>query len=623
MRKRLLAAALAILAAVGAVSAQESRLMFSCDTGRGNTGNFGGVGTPLKQDYDVAVKVDGTLFKGLTIEAIRVPMGEMENLSNLKVWLTKELALKTVDGKKQNVADITTEDAADAYETGGWVEVELENPYTLTGEDVYAGYSFDMDELDDTNQRPVKITTELHDGGLYVHTSRSYRNWTDVSSMCSSVMQVVFSGAPDNAASVSAEGAYFGATGKNTTVTFLLENHGAAGISSVDYTYEYAGQTHTGHTDLSPSVASVYNAASYFSFAVPAVDDKGYYPISLTITKVNGEDNTDTENSVTHDVSIFDAVPKRHSVLEEYTGTWCGYCPRGYVGLEVMNRLFPDDFIALSYHNDDPMEVMGDDSYPQTVSSFPAAYLDRRLNVDAYGGYDLSASSFGIDKAWLEACDEVSEASVSARAWLSDDKSSVVAKAEALFPLAVDKAKYAIELVLVADSLTGTTAKWMQENYYAKGAEGTFPEPEFAKFTGGDKYVSGLKFNDIVVATSRLLDGLYNLPESIEADKTYEAEAEIPFSRVVTTNLDPIVQNKKNLHVVALLINTSTGYVVNAAKTKVYEDEAAGIGTVELRKADTGAGAIYDISGRRTDTLRPGVNIVRAADGSTRKILVK
>lgn len=83
----------------------------------------------------------------------------------------------------------------------GWVEVALDKPYTITDEGVYVGYSFKMDEMDNSNRRPVRITTELHEGGLFMHTSRSYRSWTDVSDQCSSTMQVLLDGAPKYAAS--------------------------------------------------------------------------------------------------------------------------------------------------------------------------------------------------------------------------------------------------------------------------------------------------------------------------------------------------------------------------------------------------------------------------------------
>lgn len=138
-----------------------ARLVYSLDRGFGITGSRGNVGTPLKQDYDVAIRINDKHFVGMTIAAVRVPIDTMRNLSGLKVWLSKELTLEVVDGKKVNKPDILSQDA----EMGqGWVEVALDKPYTITDEGVYVGYSFKMDEMDNSNRRPVRITTELHEG---------------------------------------------------------------------------------------------------------------------------------------------------------------------------------------------------------------------------------------------------------------------------------------------------------------------------------------------------------------------------------------------------------------------------------------------------------------------------
>ena len=83
-----------------------ARLVYSLDRGFGITGSRGNVGTPLKQDYDVAIRINDKHFVGMTIAAVRVPIDTMRNLSGLKVWLSKELTLEVVDGKKVNKPDI-------------------------------------------------------------------------------------------------------------------------------------------------------------------------------------------------------------------------------------------------------------------------------------------------------------------------------------------------------------------------------------------------------------------------------------------------------------------------------------------------------------------------------------
>ena len=586
-----------------------ARLVYSLDRGFGITGSRGNVGTPLKQDYDVAIRINDKHFVGMTIAAVRVPIDTMRNLSGLKVWLSKELALEVVDGKKVNKPDILSQDA----EMGqGWVEVALDKPYTITDEGVYVGYSFKMDEMDNSNRRPVRITTELHEGGLFMHTSRSYRSWTDVSDQCSSTMQVLLDGAPKYAASVLAGStSYFGATGIENPLTFYVENHGAAGVKSIDYSFEYNGNTYTGQQKFRKALSSVYGVQTSFEIDLPVVDKKDYYPVELKITKVNGNDNEDAESQLTQQVCIFDKLPKHRALLEEYTGTWCGYCPRGYVGLAAMNRLYPEDFIALSYHNSeserkpDPMEVMPGSDYPSNISGFPSAWLDRAYEVDAYGGFNASSTELGIDDAWKAVCGLLAEANIDVKAELNADKTAVEAKANVSFPLEISNARYGVEFVLVADGLTGTD----------------FSEPEFEQFIKGDGYVSGLVFDDVAVATTRLTGENQYLPEAIEEDKVYELPATFQLAKVKNTSGENIVQNADNLRVVAVLIDYNDGTVVNAAKT-LRLGEATGIKGVNADE-DGKPVEIYDLSGRRLNSMQQGLNIVKTADGRTSKIIVK
>lgn len=462
-----------------------------------------------------------------------------------------------------------------------------------------------------------------------MHTSRSYRSWTDVSDQCSSTMQVLLDGAPKYAASVLAgTTSYFGATGIENPLTFYVENHGAAGVKSIDYSFEYNGNTYTGQQKFRKALSSVYGVQTSFEIDLPVVDKKDYYPVELKITKVNGNDNEDAENQLTQQVCIFDKLPKHRALLEEYTGTWCGYCPRGYVGLAAMNRLYPEDFVALSYHNSeserkpDPMEVMPGSDYPSNISGFPSAWLDRAYEVDAYGGFNASSTELGIDDAWKAVCGLLAEANIDVKAELNADKTAVEAKANVSFPLEINNARYGVEFVLVADGLTGTADGWTQKNYYAKGKNGTdFSEPEFEQFVEASGNVSGLVFDDVAVATTRLTGENQYLPEAIEEDKVYELPATFQLAKVKNTSGENIVQNADNLRVVAVLIDYNDGTVVNAAKT-LRLGEATGIKGVNADE-DGKPVEIYDLSGRRLNSMQQGLNIVKTADGRTSKIIVK
>jgi thiol-disulfide isomerase/thioredoxin len=61
--------------------------------------------------------------------------------------------------------------------------------------------------------------------------------------------------------------------------------------------------------------------------------------------------------------------------MEEYTGTWCGWCPRGIVGLQLVNETYGDRVQTIAVHYDDPMETSV--YYSLLPGSFPNATVNR------------------------------------------------------------------------------------------------------------------------------------------------------------------------------------------------------------------------------------------------------
>jgi len=617
IKKNLLATAL--LAAMALLPAQASAdtgdATFSYDSGKGNQSM---AGTMKKENYNVAIRLEGKGLTGVVIKGVRVPLKGVGNISNVKVWLSSELKTTTDASKKKvNDPDITSQDVT---VTGDWIDVDFQTPYTMTGSDVYVGYSFNIDASDDTNKQPVMVTSENAgvEGGLYLFTSRTYRSWMDLSSWGASALQVKLSGVATNAASFGSVGTVYGEVNKSVDVALAIKSHGTAGVSSFDYTYELNGSTGSAHVDLGDNaVPAVINASSDLTMTLPSLSAKGSYPWKLTVTKVNGVDNADSAPTVETTLVVFNKKPVHRSVMEEYTGTWCGWCPRGFVGLEVMNRLHPGDFIGISYHNSDPMDITND--YPSYISGFPSAYLDRSLSVDAYYGSSNSIEMY-IEEDWKADCAELAIAAVDVTATLNDDYSKVNASAEVTFISDASAANYKVETVLLVDDLHGEDESWLQTNNYSGYGAGYFSVPEFDKFTTAGSSVEGLHFDDVIVASTRLTGEDVALPTSIEADKAYSANAEFTLANVVSrTSGDAVIQDLSQLRVVALLIDASTGKIVNANKCKVG-GAPTGI-SVANADANVGRNVVYDVSGRRVNGLVKGLNIIRKADGSTVKMI--
>lgn len=604
-------AVMALLATPLTAAAGDGEMTYTNDTGKGSATAFG---TSKKENYNVAMHLTDKSLAGVTIKRIRIPMDSVDKVSNLCVWLTTELQLKSENGKKVNDPNILSQKA----EAGqGWVDVELASPYTITADGVYVGYSFELDSLTERNSTPVALTTETNDGAFYLYTSRTYKRWMDKSATGSSLLQVILSGVESDAASLTIPAALHGSVSAGTPVTLTVKNHGANGITSFDYAYSVNGIEGTAHVDLGDdAVANVFNASTTVATTLPLVDTKGAYPLSLTVTKVNGADNTDVSRSAESTLNIYNTLPVHRPLMEEYTGCWCGYCPRGFVALQLMNKLYPDDFVAVSYHNADAMEIMSSSDYPSTVSGFPVSFVDRTYEVDPYMGADMTYYHFGIKDLWNSLREEFTPANIDVTAVLSDAGDKVSVSANVSFVQAPEGSDYGVEFMLVADDLHGEGSSWQQSNYYS-GYTGVFEEPEFDVFINGSSAIDGLHYDDVIVATNRLNKGLGVLPSRIEVDKTYTANSQFTLADVVNTSGQSLVQDTEKLRIVAVLVDNTTGAVINCNKTKVVTPT----GITSVNADATGIASVYDLSGRRTDVMKKGVNIVKTADGRIVKVL--
>jgi hypothetical protein len=68
--------------------------------------------------------------------------------------------------------------------------------------------------------------------------------------------------------------------------------------------------------------------------------------------------------------------PHKVIALEEGTGTWCQWCPRGAVFMDLMAEKYHGYVASIAIHNADPMTV---DEYDSNTGflSYPGAHVDR------------------------------------------------------------------------------------------------------------------------------------------------------------------------------------------------------------------------------------------------------
>lgn len=593
--------------------ADNGLITYSANTGTKEVKYFG---TAKKESFDVAMLLADKYTKGKKIESIKVPFPKNAEIGNVKIWLTKKLAL----ANKKNVADVMTLDATMDDSTA---IVKFATPYTIDSDTLYIGYSFDVVELTERTQLPISLINEKGVQGLWTHSSRTYRSWLDKSTYGCSAMQVELSGFNANDAYFEGFKDYYNQVNIATPINLTLLNRGYNGIKSIDYSYSVGDKKVSDRLTLDAPIPACLNASTEFTVTLPAIEAKGKYPVTFSIDKVNGEANSEvaTANST---MAIYNKLPKHRPVMEEFTGTWCGNCARGWIGLEVMTRLHPD-FIALAYHSGDVMQVIDQKlflGFDTENPSYPMANIDRvYTDIDPYYGADMTP--FGIEEIWKKQAEILAPASLETEAAFTPDGKDIKAKAILEFPEdANDADKYSVEFVLVTDGLHGEGQAWEQSNYLEENEKGDFPFPEADIFFAGSSSIPNMHYNDVVVATTRLRNGLIKLPAKVEAEKAFSIEGTITEVDSIKNMANyPVIQDSKNLRIVALLLNEK-GEIVNGAQAKVTGYETTGIRNINTNATEADVPAIYNLQGHRLQTMQKGLNIIRTKDGKTKKVML-
>ena len=404
--------------------------------------------------------------------------------------------------------------------------------------------------------------------------------------------------------------------GDEVNVPVILRNTGTKAIESIDYVVETNGiETEQRHVELDTPFRLI-DTDGQVVLTMKAETQPSYATKTLRITHLNGQPNaaTTTEASAKGSlISVAQTSPRR-TVMEEFTGAWCGWCPRGDTGMKRLSEDFGADFIGIAIHQGDPMEILPYGNILIGIHDYPSAWLNREGTCDPYAG--VGNDNYGVKQLVDYLQQEIVEAAVELKArWATDEQLAVTAETSVTFQYDRADAPYALAYVLTADSLSHPEDNaWDQKNFFHYFAED--PEysgnPDYADYLGKDEDLNGMVYNHVAVEAYGVDEGL---DESISAPLVTGAVQHHTFDIDIDGN--ELIMNKANLHLAALLINRQTGCIVNACQVAIGEALPAAISTVGADAA-VPAGR-FDLTGRHA-TNHTGISIVRRADGSVVKI---
>jgi hypothetical protein len=551
-------------------------------------------------DAAIAIPANHEIVGNGTVKAIRFWLGDDISAinSDITVWISSSLPSSAA------AADYSQTIEKSAVTTR-LNEVELTTPFVVNNQKFYVGYSFS------TSGKSYPVMSY---GSEDVPNSFFFRvtnnSWMDFPAKGYGygvlALDMLIDGIklPDYKVNASDFETGYALIGGSVSVPVTIANEGKETVTSVSYTIT------TGSDTSAEKTISVSNLPSFgtttISIPFPADKQAKKYAKTLTITKVNGQPNTSTTNVATGSIITILEKPVATPVVEEFTGTWCGYCPYGMVGMATAHEQFGDQVVLIAAHNGDPMEVKDYNPIMAKVSTFPSSFINR---IDA-----TYPSASNLSYYLRNRLQRVTVGSISVDAmWTSDEKNVISIDTQTKFVYNDENGQYGIAYVLIADGLTGTGSDWAQSNYLSGGSG----DDTMSFWYSAASKVTGLEFDHVAVGAWDIENGVSGSVNSTIVSgevQNYNFKADITSKSVV--------QDKSKLTVAALLIDQSTGAIVNAAQTTIKDFNPAAINSVSASDATTQT-ARYTLDGRKANALQHGVNIIRMSDGTVRKVMVK
>lgn len=575
-------------------------------------------GTSKRETYDIAVMIDNPSLTGAEITSLSVILpGEPDLYKDCSAFLTTELKIERINGKRVNAPDICSVPAT--LENGKLV-ASFDEPYKLTGTPIFVGYTIDVDVLTEASKLPIAVVPGKNPNGFWFHSSSTQLKWANYTTRTpdglQSAMTIGLNGDFDSPnAAVELEPQAILLSGQDNDYSFSVVNGGTHAIDSIEFDWSVAGMKGTVSYSFETPVNNVIGAKGTVTFTLPSCEENGNFPIEITLTKINGTTVSSDSPGSTADVIFAPAIPVMRPLVEEYTGLWCGWCPRGYAALEYLDEEYGHEtFVAAAWHSDDPMEVVPMEDYPNSVFSWPLAFINR----------DKSSLDPGnIDGQWSKARAIPTDLDISCNLSFSEASKSAVTATASVTSLTDKEEQYRIGYLLVADGLEHST--WFQSNNYSsksgtslEKAEADLPGRFAALFNEGHNPMPGLVFNDVVVNAEHAEGVRGSLPDNLTAFRTYTHEVTFDLDDIYSIfdkSEIPVIKGK--VRVLAFLLKKN-GMVANSCSSG-YPSQVSLLDSVSS-EAEVVSTIWYDLQGHSVAAPAKGlyIRMDTLSDGSLR-----
>ncbi len=357
-------------------------------------------------------------------------------------------------------------------------------------------------------------------------------------------------------------------TGETFTITTTILNNGADKVKKIEAVYEIGNQEPVTMTHSFPFGISTTKTNTFKNTTASCTTEGIHTPLKVTITSVDGVEISPV--SATGIVNASNTTFDRNVVVEEGTGTWCGWCPRGIVGMEYMNETYPDSFIGIAVHVGDEMQA-DTYAYYYPAEGFPTSNVDRRF-------FGLDPTNAKLETAYTTQRKVPGFAKVGIKnVTVNDADKTATITTDVAFGIDADNSNDDFRLSYVV--LEHKVGPYFQSNYYAGGSNGALGGWESKSSTASTIY------NDVARDIFDYNGIIGTVPATIKAGTDYEHTNTVSLRNV--TKLE-------NVAIAVLLLDAVDGTIVNAAK---WSKNDAGVEDIvadvdNAVKVVTGAGYI-------------------------------
>lgn len=592
MKKHLLMMAVGLMLAVCAqariITPAENQLWwgyFNESDFETNDGTIG-TGSAMALMAGIYIPANHEQLGKATIKAVRIYFDKdvISSLSALKIWISKELPTKISEADYvQNPLGTLTADAND---------YRLSTPFEINNSGFYIGYY-------------VKSSTGyfIRTGGddaansFWIGNPEAGMSWQDLNGvgLGKLAFQILVEGGDFEKFCATAEDfkpAVVG-LGESVDIPVAITNMGTETIKELSYTITVNGETSDEQTISSLSIP--YGAKQTVLIPFASAASEGTFTHTLTITKVNGEDNMASNKTAKGSITTVENLRSwpRNVLIEEFTTEKCVYCPGAASTLHSFLNTYPDlaSRVAVACHHEgyytDWLTVSASTSYLWfygSGGSYAPAFMYDRYASDGQTPVEGSQSNVAGLKSRIEArLAQPSYANIELDAEFNEAKTKikVTAQCERAYKFCDTPAR--ITLFLTEDNITAQSQT---------GASGTFIHQHVLRAVN--------------TTWGRTLTWSNNT-----SSFTYT------FSLNSAWKTD-------NLKVIAFVSGYDSKDITNCVVENCAVTEpriATGVRSL-LLDSDEPAD-IYSVDGRKLQSSQKGINLVRMGDGTVKKVLVK